>query len=48
MLCNPNNPTGTRLPADQVLDLAAAAPETLVVVDELYEAFHRRQRLAVG
>jgi histidinol-phosphate aminotransferase len=39
MLCNPNNPTGTRLPADQVLDLAAAAPETLVVVDELYEAF---------
>ena len=39
MLCNPNNPTGTRLPADQVLGLAAAAPETLVVVDELYEAF---------
>ncbi len=39
MLCNPNNPTGTRLPVDQVLDLAAAAPETLVVVDELYEAF---------
>ena len=39
MLCNPNNPTGTRLPAVQVLELAAAAPETLVVVDELYEAF---------
>ena len=39
MLCNPNNPTGTRLPAAQVLELAAAAPETLVVVDELYEAF---------
>ena len=39
MVCNPNNPTGTRLPADQVLDLATAAPETLVVVDELYEAF---------
>ncbi len=39
MLCNPNNPTGTRLPAARVLDLAAAAPETLVVVDELYEAF---------
>ena len=33
MLCNPNNPTGTRLPAARVLDLAAA-PETLVVVDE--------------
>ncbi|MEB3158633.1 MAG: histidinol-phosphate transaminase [Synechococcus sp.] len=39
MLCNPNNPTGTRLAADRVLALAAAAPATLVVVDELYEAF---------
>ena len=39
MLCNPNNPTGTRLSADRVLALAAAAPATLVVVDELYEAF---------
>ena len=39
MLCNPNNPTGTRLAADRVLALAASAPDTLVVVDELYEAF---------
>ncbi len=39
LLCNPNNPTGTRLAAEQVLTLAAAAPRTLVVVDELYEAF---------
>jgi len=39
MLCNPNNPTGTRLAPDRVLELAAAAPATLVVVDELYEAF---------
>ena len=39
MLCNPNNPTGTRLAPDQVQALAVAAPETLVVVDELYEAF---------
>ena len=39
LLCNPNNPTGTRLAAEQVLALAAAAPRTLVVVDELYEAF---------
>jgi len=39
MLCNPNNPTGTRLAADQVVELASAAPDTLVVVDELYEAF---------
>jgi histidinol-phosphate aminotransferase len=39
LLCNPNNPTGTRLAPDAVLALAAAAPHTLVVVDELYEAF---------
>ena len=39
MLCNPNNPTGTRLAPERVLDLAAVAPRTLVVVDELYEAF---------
>ena len=39
LLCNPNNPTGTRLAPEAVLALAAAAPHTLVVVDELYEAF---------
>ena len=39
MLCNPNNPTGTRLAPERILELAAAAPDTLVVVDELYEAF---------
>jgi len=39
LLCNPNNPTGTRLAPETVLALAAAAPQTLVVVDELYEAF---------
>ena len=39
LICNPNNPTGTRLAPARILELAAAAPETLVVVDELYEAF---------
>ena len=39
LICNPNNPTGTRLAPDAILALAAAAPQTLVVVDELYEAF---------
>ena len=39
LLCNPNNPTGTRLASKRVLELAAMAPRTLVVVDELYEAF---------
>jgi histidinol-phosphate aminotransferase len=39
LLCNPNNPTGTRLAPEPILELATAAPDTLVVVDELYEAF---------
>ena len=39
LICNPNNPTGTRLPPDRIIELAATAPQTLVVVDELYEAF---------
>jgi histidinol-phosphate aminotransferase len=39
LLCNPNNPSGTRLAPEPILELAAAAPDTLVVVDELYEAF---------
>ena len=39
LLCNPNNPTGTRLAAETIVALATAAPDTLVVVDELYEAF---------
>jgi histidinol-phosphate aminotransferase len=39
LLCNPNNPTGTRLAPEPILELAVAAPQTLVVVDELYEAF---------
>ena len=39
LICNPNNPTGTRLEPQRILALAASAPQTLVVVDELYEAF---------
>ena len=39
LICNPNNPTGTRLAPEPILELAAAAPATLVVIDELYEAF---------
>ena len=39
LICNPNNPTGTRLAPELLLELAAAAPQALVVVDELYEAF---------
>ena len=39
LICNPNNPTGTRLEPQRIIALAASAPQTLVVVDELYEAF---------
>lgn len=39
MICNPNNPTGTRLDPGWIRAMAAAHPHTLVVVDELYEAF---------
>ena len=38
-VCNPNNPTGTLLPPQQLLSLAAGAPDTLIVVDEIYARF---------
>jgi histidinol-phosphate aminotransferase len=39
IVCNPNNPTGTLVPAETIVALAQAAPETLVVVDEIYAPF---------
>ncbi len=39
IICNPNNPTGTNLSSQKILKLAKASPKTLVVIDELYEAF---------
>jgi len=38
-ICNPNNPTGTLLAPQTIVALARSAPDTLVVVDELYVAF---------
>jgi len=38
-ICNPNNPTGTLLAPQAIVALARSAPDTLVVVDELYVAF---------
>ena len=38
-ICNPNNPTGTRLSPEKIVDLSIKSPKTLIVVDELYEAF---------
>lgn len=40
ILCNPNNPSGTYLPLDEVRDLAAALPENvLLILDEAYVEF---------
>ncbi len=38
-LCTPNNPTGTTIPGCSIERLAAALPDTLVVVDEAYGEF---------
>lgn len=39
VLCNPNNPTGTLVPAKQLLSLASRHPNTLFLVDEIYETY---------
>eukprot|EP01065_Artemidia_motanka_P022025 TRINITY_DN2624_c0_g1_i1.p1 TRINITY_DN2624_c0_g1~~TRINITY_DN2624_c0_g1_i1.p1 ORF type:complete len:377 (+),score=143.30 TRINITY_DN2624_c0_g1_i1:61-1131(+) len=38
-ICNPNNPTGTLLEPAKIFELAQTAPDTLIVVDELYHDF---------
>lgn len=45
ILCNPNNPTGTIIPADDLEALIERMPESvLVVVDEAYSEFVRDER----
>tara|TARA_B100000131_G_scaffold136541_1_gene133157 strand:+ start:5217 stop:6317 length:1101 start_codon:yes stop_codon:yes gene_type:complete len=39
-ICNPNNPTGTLLKAEEIIDIANQNQESLLVVDELYEKFY--------
>jgi len=39
LICNPNNPTGTRLNPERIIEISKLSSKTLVVVDELYEAF---------
>ncbi len=39
IICNPNNPTGTNISAKKITELAQVSKKTLVVIDELYEAF---------
>lgn len=44
VVCNPNNPTGTYVPAADVAALAEAVPDdVLVVVDEAYNEFVTRE-----
>lgn len=38
-LANPNNPTGTLVPADELLELARCSPAAAVLVDEAYFEF---------
>jgi histidinol-phosphate aminotransferase len=38
-ICNPNNPTGQAIPPETINAWAAAAPHTLLVVDEAYIHF---------
>jgi len=38
-IANPNNPTGTFIPADQLLEIACSAPGAAVLIDEAYYEF---------
>jgi histidinol-phosphate aminotransferase len=40
ILCSPNNPTGSIVPREQILALAAAAPQAVLLVDEAYFHFY--------
>jgi histidinol-phosphate aminotransferase/imidazoleglycerol-phosphate dehydratase/histidinol-phosphatase len=45
-LCSPNNPTGNLIPTADVLRVAEALPETIVVLDEAYLDFSDAPSLA--
>jgi histidinol-phosphate aminotransferase len=40
IVASPNNPTGTVVPREQLLAIAAAAPQAVLMVDEAYFHFH--------
>jgi histidinol-phosphate aminotransferase len=44
-ICNPNNPTSTLVPSEQIVALARQHEATLFVVDEIYEPFTRESVL---
>jgi histidinol-phosphate aminotransferase len=39
VICNPNNPTGTVVEIDAIKKIAAAAPDSIILVDECYVEF---------
>src|ERR1019366_9050582 len=45
-IANPNNPTGTAVAADVLLQIAEAAPQAALLVDEAYFEFHGQTLLA--
>ena len=45
-ICSPNNPTGNEVAPEQVLQVADALPDTLVVLDEAYLDFSSTPSLA--
>lgn len=47
-ICNPNNPTGTLLEPENIMELARMASDTLVVVDELYVSFTGKSVIPEG
>jgi histidinol-phosphate aminotransferase/imidazoleglycerol-phosphate dehydratase/histidinol-phosphatase len=47
-ICAPNNPTGNPVPPADILKVADALPETIVVLDEAYIEFSDQPSLAAG
>lgn len=45
MVASPNNPTGSVIDSEQVLELAALAPHAALLVDEAYYHFHGKSVL---
>lgn len=48
IVCNPNNPTSTLVGAQELLNLVSAHPETLFVIDEIYETYTGVSVLPLG
>ncbi len=45
-ICSPNNPTGNPVPPTDILTIADALPETIIVADEAYIEFSELESLA--